>query len=302
MDGHPPEPPGRAPPMGRRHLVRLMRRRGFTLPELLVTVPLALLVGTIAIGLLLSTGRQGRQLHATLAAHEQLLAARDIVSSDLRGLRPSDLVVVSDTLLELSVPEWLGIICAVETDGGGAQTLRAASITGEPGPRAADLLEGWERGGTLTAPPIAVTVWLTRDAEPVGHLPCTPLQHHVVPQWRVPWPHGSMRPTRPEPGLPLIARRQRQYRHYRSGERWWLGRRIRTPQGWEGIQPVAGPLAPPTSGGMRVTLLDGEGTVTFQPTRARAVHIRMLGVGPSGLVADSLGFVVPLHSARAPHG
>lgn len=292
--------------MGRRQLVRLMRRRGFTLPELLVTVPLALLVSTIAIGLLLGTGRQGRQLHAALAAHEQLLAARDIVSSDLRGLRPSDLVVVSDTLLELSVPEWLGIICAVEANGAGAQTLLAAAVSqramGKPGPGAADLLEGWERGDTLTASPSSVSVRLSADAEPAGQLPCTPLQHHVLPQWRVPWPHGSVRPTRPEPGLPLIARRQRQYRHYRSGERWWLGRRIRTLQGWEGIQPVAGPLAPPASGGMRVTLLDGEGKATLQPTRATAVHIRMLGVGPSGLVADSLGFVVPLHSEWAPHG
>jgi hypothetical protein len=292
--------------MARGRMVPMRTRRGLTLPELLVAIPMALLVGTLALQLLLATLRHTRQVHLSLSVHQQLLAAREVLAADLRGLRLADLHVVSDTVLEVAGLRWIGLVCAVEEDAAGGQALLVTPLSspsqGASGPRATDQLHGWERGDAVTASPIAVAHRLSADATAIGLRPCPPREGRIVPLWRVPWPTTATRSTRPEPGFPVIARRLLRYQLYRSQGRWWLGRRNPLSQGGDVLQPVAGPLASPSVGGLRVALLDREAVATSQPTRARALHIRMLAVGPSGLVVDSLGFVVPLSWWEAPHG
>ena len=71
-------------------------------------------------------------------------------------------------------------------------------------------------------------------------------------------------------GSPVRAFRPYVYRLYRSGDgRWWLGQRLRHGR----IQPLAGPFASPSSGGLKLEYLTAEGVSTLDPRGVVSVSI-----------------------------
>jgi len=281
-----------------------MARRGVTLPELLVGLPLAALVGSLAVGLLLTAMRHARRLSDHLLARQQLEGAQAILSADLSVLRADDLQIVSDTMMGWTVPRWIGVVCRLERpmNGDGSLVVAALPIPGSnPAlPTPVLDLEVWERDSD----------WLTRPPHPVRRRPsrvepaprpdaCPPVGGRPVPQWRVVWRLDSLWPTRPEVGFPVVAREPVRFRHYQSAGRWWLGRSHLTERGWSGLQPVAGPLASPADGGMRAIVTPGGGVSTARSPMSARLRVLLRGVDRRGHPIDSLRFDAALARAES---
>jgi type II secretory pathway pseudopilin PulG len=276
-----------------------------TLIELLVSLPVATVVATAAVTLLLVTQRHARRLDEAMTGYQQLEAARRVLSADLRRVRSSDLVQLSDSLLSWTVPRWIGVLCAVDSTAVTERTLVVASLEEEK-PEAPPLGTGWElevwghHTSDLTASPIAMRRVIRDPVKPHAPDRCTPSGSTPVPLWRIPWGGGSDGTATPEVGFPVVVLEPVRYHHYRSGTRWWLGRTRRTASGWDILQPVAGPLAAPVEGGMQVTVLTAGGRITPSLRDASAVAIRFRGRSSSGSVGRPLGLVTSLASVTSP--
>lgn len=278
-------------------------RGGMTLIELLVSLPVATVVATTAVTLLLVSQRHARRLDEAMTGYQQLEAARRVLSADLRRVRASDLVQLSDSVLSWTVPRWVGVLCAVDSTAMTDRTLVVASLE-EQQPTPPPLETGWElevwghHTSDLTASPIAVRRVIRDPVKPHAPDRCTPTGSTPVSLWRIPW--GSDGATTPEVGFPVVVLEPVRYHHYRSGTRWWLGRTRRTASGWDILQPVAGPLAAPVDGGMQVTVLNAGGRITTALRDASAVGIRLRGRTSSGSVGTPLGLVTSLASVTPP--
>lgn len=268
-------------------------RHGVTLLELLIALPLVVTVGALAIGFLLTAVRHARRVSERMAVQQQLEGAYAVLMADMELLRAHDLLTVSDTLVAWSVPRWIGIVCAVEAPvAGGASLVVAALGLGDSTPAlptpALDV-ESWERDAAwLSAPPRLVR-WsperVERLREPDA---CPPIGPRVVPRWRVVLRPDSGRRTRPEVGFPMVFRRPVRFHHYASGGRWWLGRSLLTERGWATPQPVAGPLASPGAGGMRVMVRAWTGRPSDLPPKVTTLRIVLRGSDRGGRALDSI--------------
>ena len=288
--------------------MRLTRhiRSGMTLIELLVSLPVATVVVTVAVTLLLVTQRHARRLDEAMSGYQQIEGIRRVLSTELQQVRASDLIQLSDSLLSWTVPRWLGVLCAVDSSATTERTLVVASLEEEapvaPPPGTGWVVEVWGHDPSdLTVAPIAIRQSIRDPVRPHGADHCTPTGSVPVPVWRIPWGSDHTGMTAPRVGFPVVLLEPVRYLHYRSGNRWWLGRSRRTSTAWDITQPVAGPLAAPADGGMQVTALNAAGLVTTSRRDASAVAIRWRGRSPSGVVSPTLGLVSSLASVSVPH-
>ncbi|WP_434478321.1 hypothetical protein [Gemmatimonas sp.] len=252
-------------------------RQGSTLVELLVALPLALLAAATAALLLIHVARVARMQSAVLSTTRELRHARLLLTAELEPLDGRDLVVVTDTLLE--VRSHLGVLIVCE--GRNPANLLVAVPAGTADQwvstlRVGDDVRGWQPSVAAGEPPVDRTSRLRETPTSVAHAPCLANERAAVPQWRLSLADSTLTLL---PGAPVLVRRDTRLQHYRSAGAWWLGRRQRDGALWDGLQPAAGPFASAADGGIRLrAMTSGEMPVAVLAPLADSIAERIAGV------------------------
>ncbi len=255
------------------------RRRGVALVELLVAFPLIALLGTVAVVVLLATLRLARQDDGQVGALRELHAASLTLRTELQRLRPDELMAWRDTLLEFDTLVGLASVCAVDGSTGTVTVvapdptalphtlLNPAAATWHDPPQPGDLLTHWtapSAEASPAAPPVPVTGRIRSVAAGTG-CATAPLSTNTR-SLRLEFTPAAAHPLVPRLGSPVRLTRRIRYSLYRGTDGlWYLGRRALSPSGWDIVQPVAGPLATPAEGGMRVTVRDRRDQIVLAP-------------------------------------
>lgn len=227
-------------------------RRGSTLIELLVALPLALLAAAAAALLLVRVARTARAQSAALAATRELRHVRLLLAAELEPLDGRDLVSVTDTLLE--VRSHLGVLIVCEGRDAANRLVAVPAGTADQWVttlRAGDDLRVWKAPVGAAASPVERSAVLRDVPTTVASAPCLANDSATAPRWRL-----SLNDSLPLlPGAPLLVRRGTRWQHYRSAGAWWLGRRQFNGTVWDGLQPAAGPFLSAAAGGVRMRAL-----------------------------------------------
>lgn len=282
-------------------------RRGTSLVELLVALPLAVLAATAAALLLLRIARPARAQSAALGVSRELRHARMLLAADLEPISGSDLRIVNDSLLEFSGRLGVAFVCSVPNafsievavpPQSGDHWLGAA--------RADDTVRGWLLPVHPALAPERVVRVLAADPIATGQHTCGADSTTRSPNWRFTFRDSAVHRLQ---GTLVSVHRDVRFRHYSSGGLWWIGRQSRVGGQWEGLQPVAGPLVTPAQRGLDIDARDAQGRAgeinvsTPDSIRARVVALR-IGMRMRRRVregwvpaVDSVDITVPLRSS-----
>jgi hypothetical protein len=283
-------------------------RRGGSLIELLVALPITALLAAAAAGSLIAAWRVARASDAALTGAREFRHAQAALEADLRPLQAADLHDVRDTMLEFDALLGVGVICAAA----------AGTVDVIPIDRRDAHGLSW---ATRVLPSDPVVLW---HRDPRSTTDIVPVRTAIVSlQWGascsgVGWTHGwsdqrAVRLTLPGAtaptavvGSPVVIKRRTRYSLYRSGSSWFLGRRTQSGAGWEVIQPVAGPFLSSTSSGMSMHPLDQYGIPTAVLTSVAAIRISLRStrraIGHAPATRDSATFDVVLRAESAQRG
>ncbi|MBL0940255.1 MAG: hypothetical protein IBJ03_15275 [Gemmatimonadaceae bacterium] len=286
-------------------------RRGMSLVELLVAMPLAALLGAVAVTLLLVVARNARTQGAVMNTSRELRHAMVAVISDLEMLAPGDLRVVQDSLIEFDATHATAVICGVSSNG--------TVLLGELGPTHSSPLSGVRAGDELRHWPLLSGQVAGADphiapsqerlavgaASGAGTMSCGPAGAALdIPQWRV--QVDSARVRQLQTGTPVRITRAARYVHYRSDGQWWLGKRTRDAGGWDVVQPVAGPLHSLAESGLRVTGETAAGAPTNDPAQMNRLRFLIraprMQSGRATTVSDSIHVSIALRGLPAQNG
>jgi hypothetical protein len=255
-------------PVTRRAHHAARPRRGASLLELLVALPLTLLVGAVAVELFVTQWRVAQQTELRWRTRRELDHAALVLASELRPLAAEDLETWSDTSLVAQSVVLVGVVCGVPAPGvtdvvvvGSAAPISAA-VFGEP--RSGDRLT-WPLGdSTLAGIPAHELAGpggsaILRDARRVsGGCAASPLLGSGSP-WRFVVegaPESGL-----APGAMVRVQRRVEWRAYRATDgAWYLGRRDWNGDAWNTIQPAVGPLHRGAGGVFTVSPQRADGT------------------------------------------
>ena len=268
-------------PAMRRHTPR-GHRRGVALVEVLVAFPLIALLSTVAVVLLLTTVRGAREQVGHGGATRERHAASLTLRTELQRLRPDEVITWRDTLLEVETLVGLAMICAVDgtrssvtvvasDPPGNAGTVdNPVAATWHEPPQPGDLLTRWVMPLTDAGPSARPIAAMSRiQSVATGNGCATSPLPNSMPAVRLELAPAADAPRVAAVGTPVRLTRRIRYSLYRATDGlWYLGRRTFGPTGWDIVQPVAGPFASPSEGGMRVTVLDWRNGVIAQPRSA----------------------------------
>ncbi len=298
-------------------------RRGSSLIEVLVALPIIALIGVIAVQLLLSVHRQVIRDDGTLGATRELRQGAFILASELRGVRSRDVFVWSDTSIEFDATVGTGVVCAappgaatldlVDDDGATAAAVATdadplAAIWNQP-PQAGDRITLWlaepHPASTHSADTLRRVVRTLHALTAGSHCAGSPLLASSATTIRLQLADSTTSAV--AVGTPARITRRTRYSLYRAGDGdWFLGRRTMGVTGWDVIQPVAGPLLSASALGLRMLVYDAAGTLLSDTSSAPSrVHIGLRAPRRTGRAAptvpgvDSLSTDVVLRADRA---
>lgn len=229
---------------------RTARRRGASLLELLVALPLALLVGALATQLFVSQWRVARGTEQRWRTRHTLEEVALVLAAELRGLGAGDLEAWSDTTLMAQSLVLAGVVCAVPSPQvvdvvalGSSRPVTAAEFAS---PRAGDRL-AWAPADTgligVALPQLDAPGWHAPLAavQRVGSACAgSPLVGSAAP-WRLTLDAASA--TGVVPGSIVRVQRRVEWRAYRASDGLhYLGRRDWNGSAWSAVQPAVGPL------------------------------------------------------------
>ena len=251
----------------------MLKRIGFSLPDLLVGLVLFSLIGTMAVRYLVHTtllARHARERALFRTAAETTIS---FLRAELTGIggRPDDpdILVVSPESLSYRATRGLGLACAIVPGAVVMQPVHPAL------PRA---LEPGRDQFQLLVPDAGGYHWRTLPIEAVGASSCG-----GTAALRLSAPADSFLPG---PGAgdrwPVRLHEAMQARWYRSLGHLWFG--VRSLGTGEPIQPLAGPFQ---RGAFRY--LDRNGRPTADPSQVRVIEVQLQGEADSRFPAgDSL--------------
>lgn len=285
-------------------------RRGGTLLELVVGLPLLALAAALAVQLFVSHLRVVDGQAGRIEARRALAHASAALAADLRPLAARDLVAWTDTSVVAWVPVLTAVVCGVPApgvidlvSGDAAWPLRAV---GSAEPRAGDRA-AWSAPDTaLVGAPAAALDSVAVSAAVLGSTRASracedsPLRGGTTPR-RLELAAGGEPP--PEPGTQLVVQRRVEWRLYRASDGVsWLGRRDWNGSAWSTVQPVAGPLHHRVGRGVLLEVLRADGGPSA-PGEGDAVLVRIALRAPRGGVrggggTDSLTLQVGLRGGR----
>lgn len=270
-------------------------RRGHTLLEILVALPLMALLGIVLVQLLLSVHRQVLHHDGSLGAIRELRQGASILTAELRGVRSSDVLAWSDTTIEFHGTVGVGIACAAgRLAGPGAMLYVAivgdqldaapAGVGSDPDPLAGvwnqppqpgDHAALFGRGAPL-ADSVAIhrvgvgTMSVTHDCD------LSPLLGSArAPVVRLTYADLNAGASAVMIGTPVLVTRRTRFSLYRASDGdWYLGRRTWGLGGWDVVQPVVGPLASARDQGLRISVIDHAGQRVADAS-GHAAHVQI---------------------------
>jgi type II secretory pathway pseudopilin PulG len=256
-------------------------RRGHTLVEALCALALGGILASAA-GLTLSSARAALERAETREVGGR--AEREAASIVAKALASgAQIVQLGDTAVELDVLIGSAVLCATELRALVLPSPRSStgSLTAVASfPAADDIVEVRQFGVTGGGAWWSATVDSAVERK-------SALQCQAEDGWRVPGDDEALLrlvvadsvPPELEPGAEVRVLRRGRFALYHAGKgEWVLGWRRCHPYGGAcgTIQPVAGPLRPPSAGGFRVRWSEGSAGWTVQS----------LGVGGRGASAE----------------
>lgn len=234
---------------------------GFTLVEVLVAMTLT---GIVVAGTLRALSAQkkfyARQARILDARHA-MRAATTILASELREASPGggDLYAVAADSVAIRSTVGFGVACAVNEAAG---QLALIHVSGHFRLDAGDSVVVFVENGE----PDSDDAWRALGVSAIGTT--GPACAWGTPSERLISVSGSLNGV--WVGGPVRLFRAYAYAPFQLEGRWWLGRRDRSEPDYV---PVAGPLAPPDSGGLQFFFFDPNGNTTLNPSQVARVSI-----------------------------
>jgi prepilin-type N-terminal cleavage/methylation domain-containing protein len=281
----------------------IVRRRGFTLVELMVALVLVLAVCGVTFALLTQNQRVSRSQVEHAGLQDNVRAGALVVANELREVGydsipleaalaaeasvSPDLLLMQPGRLEFRAMRGIGFTCAVPTPG--QLRLRRATILGLRQPEVGDSITVHVEGDSATG---ADDAWVHAGIAGLSAGLCddgTPAVALAVGFV------GAAAPTRMVVGGPVRFFEVMELRYYQSGGKSWLGSRSVSAGGV--IEPMLGPLADSTATqrGLTFSYLDRTGAPTTVPNEVREIAWTLSGVtdgavrgSGSALAIDSL--------------
>lgn len=288
-------------------------RTGSTLLELLVAMPLALLLGALAVQLFVAQLRVAGETGARVQNHRDLEHAVIMLAADLRSAAASDLESWSDTSLVVHASVLHAIVCGTPAPnvvdvitGSSAHPLRAITLGT---PRSGDILQFALEDSTLAGVSLATLDSLERQhqiaaitsepsacASSLGNAAAggTPLRITL----------GSTPARPPALGSPVTVTRRVECRAYRASDNaYYLGRREWDGSSWNTVQPAIGPMLHNANRGFAVQVLRENGSPLAAPAadaRAVQLHFRLprTGAARTNVAFDSLTTAIVLRGGQ----
>jgi prepilin-type N-terminal cleavage/methylation domain-containing protein len=256
--------------------VPLTRRRGVTLTELVVSLALLGLAGSVITRTLLQQRRSARSALDLADARRTVHETTAWLSAELRPLgrgdSSADLIRLAPESLSYRAFRSGALACSVSAS---EVQLLARSFTGWRLPQAGrDSLLLWV---APDGPGPLRPSWAALPILGVGPSTCP-----GGPSIRLATAIDTSRVQLPRlsPLTPARTYEVMQVRLYSSLGRWWIG--ARSESGGEVIQPLAGPVS---SAGFRLSARDSLGASTADPALARELELRL----ETAPVAESAG-------------
>ncbi len=269
-----------------------LRRRGFTLVELLVALTVGLVVAGAVFEVLFSQWRLLSAHRGRMDARQSLRTAAALLSWEFSATSPAagDLYSIASDSLTLRALQGTGIVCSHATFGskqhfGLQQTWGYFDATADDSALVYTVTSGrWD----------AVAVGKAYNKEqawsPAPSGGGTPVCFWGDSTTAAPRPEATLQLQGPDPilagigvGAPVRVYRRTHYALFQRDGYWWLGRRIGAAADFE---IVTGPMLPPDSGGVEFTYYDESGAVTTDPARVARIDIALKArsVGGEGAV------------------
>jgi type II secretory pathway pseudopilin PulG len=269
------------------------RCAGFTLAELLVAGVVGGVVSTAAVVTAVRVRQSAAAVAGRALARAQLAQAAAVLAHELRGAAlaagpddGADLREATDTAVEVRTVVGGAVACAVLPSAAGGSVVELAGAGAGVGwwstlPRVGDVALVHDAGD----PSDGDGTWRERvvvAADVAGCVagPFDALRAPGEPRWRLTLAAPAL-PASVRTGAPVRVVRRRRYTLYRGGDGLWaFGMRDWDAGGPSGVQPVAGPFAPPADGGMRVVVRDRAGAaVAPGAPDAAEVEVRFVAGG-----------------------
>lgn len=274
-------------------------RKGTTLLELIVALPIGAIIGAIAISLLLDTHKLSRRLDSSTQIGRELRQAAQVLASEIRPLAATDLVAWTDTSIEANGLIGSGVVCAVP----GSSTVDLLPLNGTDAirtswfatPQSGDMVFTQGADSSVTAADVPWRASSLHSTATSASSSCTTSPHMLLGtsvgnpvRLRI---NGSFGAPPALGSLVRIARRARHSLYRASDGMWYLGRKSFNGTSWSTIQPVAGPFDKPSQLGLRIEVRDSVNTVTVPagPATPRSVALVLHGSSAWKKSATSAG-------------
>lgn len=269
---------------------RLRNRRGTTLVELIVALPIGAIVGMVAMSLLLDTHKLARRLNSTTEIARELRQAAAVLASEIRPLSAADIVAWTDTSLDMQALAGSGVTCAVPASNviemlplNGTDALRTSWFaTPQAGDRVysvgadsaiAPTDRNWQSdalsGSSSSASSACVGQPLLALSRNAGNVVRLTLANAMS--------------AKPAVGSPVRITRRTRYSLYRASDGlWYMGRKTFNGLIWTTIQPVAGPFDKPLLHGLLIQVRDSASTIlpAGSVVSPRSIALTLHGTAP----------------------
>lgn len=296
---------------------RLNRRRGFTMVELLVTLTIMGVLGTLLVQLLLGQQRFFQRSVEQAAVRRELRTAMSILPAELRSLSSSggDLTALSASSIQFRGLIGASIVCArpapLELDLPPIDLAHNVLTSWYTQPIAGDTLYAFDEGNSRGAEddvwvPLRITSVATTTTACPGAPFTDPVMDAGKKRFRVTVANAI-------PDSVKIGAGVRFYRHMRyeltksSQSKWYLSRAEYSAGGWTTPTYISGPYQAPAEGGMRFRYFDSTGVEIGSVANANSVArvdlvLRARGMPGSfqsqAAPEDSLAFRIALRNRQ----
>ena len=257
----------------------LLRRRGFTLIELMVALVLLAIVAGGIYQVLVTNQQTYLAQTQRIDLQQNLRAGVTILPADFRELDPADgdILVMTATQIQIRAMRQLSFLCTPPVLGGGLGTTVSMTVRQTPfyGARVFDnsdsVLVFYEGNPGTRSDDTWIPAQLRNVTNPSPCADGTPgYQLTVMPTWvggtfNV---AGAITNGSPVRGYHAIT-----YQLYQGSDgKWYVGQQDNSAGG--SLQPLIGPVA---SNGLQFTYYNAAGAITAVPTQVASIGITLIG-------------------------
>ena len=306
------------PRLTTRRLVR-GAQRGFTLTELIVTLSLLSVVGTIVARLMMDQQRFYQTTREKLVIRREMRTALSTIPADLRSISSvgGDISAFDDTQITFRGTYGTAIICAkpnaTTLDLPPTNMARTTLATWFTPPAVGDTLFAFRTDSMGAGGDSWTSHRITSVSQDVSYCPASPFIDAVLDAAKARW-RVTVAPAVADSvkvGAPIRLVRSTKYELVAAASgNYYLGRAEYTSGAWGASTPIAGPFTAPAAsgqiGGLQFTMQDSTGAIINPSGDRRSVSridVRLRGRGTSSAAAtkspkDSLVFRIALRNRQ----